>query len=379
MIGSAAYLLFVAPIAVAGLWLIKSPRRRNIWIAAWSLAVLVQYAGAFAVPTLACVLWTYALSGFAAKNEGAKRKALTAAAMAAPLIYLIAVKWPGGPGQTAPGSAWIAPLSASYLTFQLIHFAVERARGNIAAKVRPESFASYALFFPTLPAGPIKRFENYRAQAETPSAFDSGEFSAGLFRVALGFFKKLVIAQACFTLLDGWRGAGESVFITWACCWLYFIFIYADFSGYSDIAIGTAKMMGISVEENFDWPIFASNPSDFWKRWHMTLTGFVRDYVFIPLGGSRVTSWRIAVNTAMAMAAVGLWHGFAGHFLAWGLYHAGLLLAYRGVRRFIAPRLSEKACRLAGWFVTANLVAAGWLLFDKPLGEVWAMILGNTY
>jgi alginate O-acetyltransferase complex protein AlgI len=374
MTGSVAYLLFIAPVAIAGLWFFKTARARSLWIAAWSLLILIQYAGAFAIPTLLCVLGTYVLSGYAAKSVGLKKKLLTAAAIAAPLGYLLAVKWPGGLVAGAPGASWIAPLSASYLSFQLIHFAVERGRGNIAKRVRPETFVSYALFFPTLPAGPIKRYENFRAQAEAPASFDSGEFSAGLFRVALGFFKKLAIAQSCWVWLDGWGHADDSGLIALACCWLYFIFIYADFSGYSDIAIGTAKMMGLRVEENFDWPIFATNPSEFWKRWHKTLTGFVRDYIFIPMGGSRVAFWRIGLNTTVAMAAVGLWHGFAANFLAWGLYHAGLLLGWRGIKRLTAHRLPDRAGRIVGCLVTANLVAVGWIFFDRPLDEAWTII-----
>ncbi|MCZ7586630.1 MAG: hypothetical protein M5R36_26670 [Deltaproteobacteria bacterium] len=284
------------------------------------------------------------------------------------------MKWPGDPVAAATGPAWIAPLAVSYLGFQLIHFAVERARGNIAPDARSSTFWSYALFFPTLPAGPIKRYENFRAQAESAAPFDTDLFTKGVFRVAVGFAKKSVLAYPAYVWLDGWQGATESAVAAWLGVYCYFAYIYLDFSAYSDIAIGAAAMMGLRVEENFRWPIFASNPSEFWKRWHMTMTGFLRDYVFIPLGGSREGALQTAVNTIITMTLIGLWHGIAWNFLAWGLYHAALLLGYRVWRNILPTHRLGRPGRALGVLATFHLVGAGWILFDNPFRDALPLL-----
>ncbi|MBZ0271575.1 hypothetical protein K8I61_06040 [bacterium] len=371
MISSALYLLVLVPAGVACAWAIRNARARQVFIALFSLAVLAQYAGAFAL-LVAGASASVLLLTRAAERRPKRRRALVAAAVAAPLALLVAVKWPGFPWP-APEADWIAPLGVSYVTFQLIHYAIERGRGRVADE-GAATFFGYALFFPTLAAGPIKRFGPWAEQARKSGRPATSDLSVGAFRVAIGFLKKTAVAQTAYVALDGWADAGGPTLVAWGCAYLYFIYIYADFSAYSDIAIGTARMMGLRIEENFRWPILATNPSEFWKRWHMSLTSWLRDYVFIPLGGSKAGGARTIVNTVVVMAAIGIWHGFAWNFLAWGVYHALLLIAYRGVRRVLPLHAAPRIARVCGWAITFHLVAAGWILFDRPIEAAWPIL-----
>ncbi|MCB1153754.1 MBOAT family protein [bacterium] len=374
MIGSALYLLILAPLGILVARLLPAGRGRNWAIAALSALVLAQYSGAFAIPTLGCVAFVYWAAKKSAAAPGSEGRAWHRAAVAAPIVYLVVIKLPWLRDAIPPDSVWITPLAVSYLAFQLLHFAVERRRRGLAQPVSADRFAAYNLFFPTLAAGPIKRYDFFAAQTDAKPAFDSGDFSAGLFRVALGFFKKLVVAQGALVALDGWRGAEASPLVAWGSAYLYYLYIYADFSGYTDIALGTARMMGYRVEENFRWPIFATNIQDFWRRWHITLTGFLRDYVYIPLGGSKAGLTRLVLATAATFGLIGLWHGIAWHFLAWGLFHAAALLMYRAIRNVLPSNEPSAMARLAGGLLTFHVVCVGWVLFDLPFDRALTVV-----
>jgi alginate O-acetyltransferase complex protein AlgI len=278
------------------------------------------------------------------------------------------------------GATRFVPLGISFFAFEFVHYLTDRRRGEKPV-TRLVDFLCFGLFWPTMVAGPIKRYEQFLPALEAGVAGASlDDLARGLGRVGIGLAKKWAADN-----LTGWIAFFETQYAT-ATPGLRWVFLVAlaarillDFSGYSDMAIGFARMLGIKVPENFNWPYLARSPSDFWRRWHISLSSWIRDYVYIPLGGNRLGPVRRVANGLAAMALCGLWHGPDWHFVAWGVYH-GLGLAAgatieRGWRRY-APatgRAATVALGLAGWAVTMLFVGLGWLLFFYPVGRALEM------
>jgi alginate O-acetyltransferase complex protein AlgI len=275
------------------------------------------------------------------------------------------------------------PLAISFFTFEFIHYVVDSRRGTIAAHGLGD-FLAFAMFAPTMVAGPIKRFQQFTPQVTTARA-DAADVSAGLTRIACGLFKKLVLADT----LALWGGplashralAHSSRLQIITALVAFSLRIYFDFSGYSDIAIGSARLFGIRVPENFCWPYLRSSIQSFWRHWHMSLTRWVLDYIYIPLGGNRRGLALTCVNLVAAFAVIGIWHGAAWHFLAWGLFQGALMTLYRLwtdlVRKPLlasVPALAAGAAggalhyagSAAGGVLTFACVTLGWGLFVMP-------------
>jgi alginate O-acetyltransferase complex protein AlgI len=367
MFASPSFFAVVALLAVLYWAVPRSVWRRGLLLLA-SFAFLATFAGAYAAPLVAATVCTYWLAEIATQR---RTKALLVAALLAPVALLLWTKWP----TAAPGGAWwVAPLGVSYVTFQLLHYAVERYRGG-TPPADLASFTRFSLFFPSLAAGPIKRYPNFTAQEQRAIRFDGERIAWGVFRIALGLAKKLVLAQSLEPMVADFAQAGSlsaSAWRLWLATYAYTFQIYFDFSGYTDVALGLALVFGYRIEENFNWPYLARNASDFWKRWHMSLSSWVRDYLFIPLGGSRVPEGRVALNTLAAMSVIGLWHGLQLNFLAWGLYHALGLLVFRWFTKWRA----RARARSAGWvgraaavLLTFHFVAIGWVFFANDLAR----------
>ncbi|MDQ2993298.1 MAG: MBOAT family protein, partial [Candidatus Eremiobacteraeota bacterium] len=219
----------------------------------------------------------------------------------------------------------IVPLAISFFTFEYVHVLVDVYKGKITA-LGARDFWLFSLFFPTMVAGPIKRYQNFVPQIETMLArrrIDPILFATGVFRIALGLAKKAIVADSMNPLVAPLLAPGPT--FTHADYWIgalaYAVKIYFDFSGYSDIAIGCALLLGFEILENFDRPYWSGNISIFWRRWHISLSSWIRDYVFIPLGGSRRGKVVALINLTFVMAVAGPWHGAAWHFVAWGLWH----------------------------------------------------------
>jgi len=263
-----------------------------------------------------------------------------------------------------PWAAIVLPIGISFFTFHAISYLVDVYRGTARHLVSPIDFALYIAFFPQLIAGPIIRFHEIRDQlVQRRETFDAA--AAGVYRFALGLGKKVLIADtvapianAAFGVDPGELSMGPALLGIAA----YAVQLYFDFSGYSDMAIGLAMFFGVRFPENFDRPYAARSITEFWRRWHTSLSRWFRDYVYIPLGGNRGSSLATFRNLAIVFIAVGLWHGAAWTFLAWGAYHGALLILERvaGVGRGPARR--------AWWWqaVTIVLVALGWVLFRAP-------------
>ena len=267
------------------------------------------------------------------------------------------------------------PLGISFFTFEFIHYLVEISHGGKPIR-SPRNFALFTVFFPSLVAGPIKRYSDFVPQIEKKTAFtpSSSSIVVGGTRLLVGAGKKIILADPLATFCDqlhakisqGTTGSGAS----WLLVAALTARIYMDFSGYSDMAIGAARMLNIRIPENFNWPYAAKSLQDFWRRWHISLSTWIRDYLYIPLGGSKVSSTRRAFNFFLAFGLCGLWHGAATHFVAWGLWHGGGLAAERAVRGAPAmSRISTPRLNWINWASTFLFVSIGWLLFFYPVTE----------
>ncbi len=225
------------------------------------------------------------------------------------------------------------PLGISFFTFEFIHYAVDRYRGKTEAGALSE-YLAFIMFFPTMVAGPIKRYEDFLPKLRVAEA-NAQDLKIGTTRILTGLVKKFAIADlmTAFTVhlnADDIVKANRATLLLWI--FAYGVKIYFDFAGYSDIAIGSARLFGLKVPENFDWPYFRTNISEFWRNWHISLSSWLLDYVFIPLGGSRVAPFRIYSNLIVTMFVSGVWHGAGTNFVVWGLWHGMMLAAHRAWR-----------------------------------------------
>ncbi len=262
------------------------------------------------------------------------------------------------------------PLAISFFTFEFVHYLYEVLKGGRPIEA-PLKFVSFAIFFPSLVAGPIKRYQQFLPSLEEAlGRTDWRLVASGVLLVAVGFFKKLVVADNLTLFTEAY--SNRFVELSLAGRWFFLLAlsyrIYMDFSGYSDIAIGLARIMGVSLPANFNWPYCAENIRDFWQRWHISLSSWIRDYIYIPLGGSRSGQLRTLFNAAVAFALCGLWHGPHWHFVLWGLYH-GFGFAVCAIYRKAPFGSGEMFYRFLARFpllkvlLTFLFVSFGWLLF----------------
>ncbi len=228
------------------------------------------------------------------------------------------------------------PVGISFYTFQTMSYTIDVYRGELEPRKNFLDYIAFLSFFPQLVAGPVERASNLLPQMERRREFDLDRFRSGLGLALWGGFKKACIADWIAPYVDKiFIHSDPSGAMIWAATLGFTVQILADFSGYTDIARGTARMLGFELSLNFDHPYLARNPSDFWKRWHITFSSWIRDYLYIPLGGSRGGGWATFQATAGAMLLSGLWHGAAWTFVLWGAFHALLITGYRFVARRI--------------------------------------------
>ena len=301
----------------------------------------------------------------------------------------------------------ILPVGISFYTFQALSYSIDVYRQKIEATNDIIAFFAFIAFFPQLVAGPIERATNLLPQFLKNRSFHYAQASDGMRQILWGLFKKIVIADNCATYVDQvWSTYTTQSGSTLLLAAILFTFqIYGDFSGYSDIAIGTAKLFGIKLMRNFNNPYFSRDIAEFWRRWHISLTTWFRDYVYIPLGGSRpevpptmknptrYKKWIIIRNTFVIFLVSGIWHGANWTFLAWGAYHALLFLPLilLGVNRkytnqigtYIGQDGTEHLRFLPTWhealqmLMTFALVVFGWIIFRAPnIATCWHYIQG---
>ena len=229
-------------------------------------------------------------------------------------------------GTAIPLTGIELPIGISFFTFQTMSYTIDVYRGDAKAEKNLATMATFVCLFPQLVAGPIVRYLDVDRELHQRSITLDSLYS-GAVRFAVGLGKKVLIANAMGSLCADYRAVTEgSVAFAWVYAAAFALQIYFDFAGYSDMAIGLGRMLGFHFPENFDYPFISSTISEFWRRWHMTLGGWFRDYLYIPLGGNRVSRGRWIFNTAVVWAATGLWHGAAWNFLWWGVYFGVLLV-----------------------------------------------------
>ena len=236
----------------------------------------------------------------------------------------------------------IVPIGISFFTFKLISYIIEVYKGNIEAERNFIDFAAYVAFFPTIMSGPIDKPNTFIPQLKTTRRWNHAMVLEGCKRILWGLFLKMCIADKVSPYTDSvfdhyYHHSGITIIIASV---LYTFQIYADFCGYSEMAIGVSQIMGFKVTENFKRPLLSTNCGDFWRRWHMSLMAFFREYVYFPLGGSRCSEWKIFRNTMVTFLVSGLWHGANWTFVIWGGYHGALVYAYRRIKN-LTPSLSQ--------------------------------------
>ncbi len=278
----------------------------------------------------------------------------------------------------------ILPLGLSFHTFQSISYTVEVYRGNQKTEHHLGVFALYVLFFPQLVAGPIERPQNMLHQFKEKHFFSWPRMALGLQRMLIGFFKKLVIADLAATFVNQvYQQPPDYPGVSIAIAVILFAFqIYGDFSGYSDIALGSAQVLGFKLMENFEQPYFSRSISEFWKRWHISLSGWFRDYVYIPLGGNRCHKSRQYFNIFLTFFLSGIWHGANWTFFAWGALN-GLYIMIGSATKDIRTSFTDSLIKVFGsralvaWqtIATFSLVCFGWVFFRaSSLGQSWIIV-----
>ncbi len=384
---SQRFLVFFA-LVFAVYWSLPWPRARvavllfaSLWFyASWNkwLALLVGSSAAL----------DYAIAlGLEASRSDRRRRVLLVMSLAVNLGVLVAFKYANfflgslaellgsfGIESSLPILALILPVGISFYTFEAINYTVDVYRRRVAAERSLMHFLVFILFFPHLVAGPIVRARDFLPQVRRPKRWDWLRAQLGVQLFLMGLVKKLVIADRMAQFADP-VFADPRAYRTgalWLATIAYALQIYGDFSGYTDMALGSAHLFGYKLAANFRMPYLAVNVSDFWRRWHISLSSWLRDYLFIPLGGSRGGPGRTGVNLMVTMTLGGLWHGASWTFVVWGALHGLFLIVHRGFRNFCQQRAGidrllqsapGTAARVAVTFVA---VSAAWVVFRAP-------------
>ena len=280
----------------------------------------------------------------------------------------------------------VLPVGISFYTFQSMAYTLDIYRGKAQPARNLPEFATYVAYFPPLVAGPIERASHLLRQLQGERRLKQGDFAEGLYHILIGLFKKVFIADNLAPIANhifdtpaADLTATEMLIGTYA-----FAFqIYGDFSGYSSIAQGVSKWLGIDLSYNFRMPYFSRSPSEFWQRWHISLSQWLRDYLYIPLGGNRHGPTRTHINLLLTMLLGGLWHGANWTFIAWGAWHGLLLIAYRlvGTESFEKPA-SHKAISVLQAVVMFHFVCVGWIFFRaESISQAFGLIgaLGHGF
>ena len=284
----------------------------------------------------------------------------------------------------------VLPVGISFYTFQTMSYTIDVYRGRTQPVKNLGDFALYVAFFPQLVAGPIERSTHLIPQITNPRTVRASDFSEGLWLILWGLFKKVVIADNMATIVNGLFAENPRV-LTGPECWIavyaFALQIYCDFSGYSAIARGVARWMGFHLTSNFLFPYFSATPSEFWTRWHISLSSWLRDYLYIPLGGNRAGVWKTYRNLLLTMLLGGLWHGAAWGFLAWGLVHGLLLIGYRmgeGRLWWRQGTPAPSSASLGLWrlplaLIFFHLVCVTWLFFRAKSIDQAGIMLGRMF
>ena len=379
---------FFAALVFAVYWLLRSNQWRKLWL----LAASYLFYGAWDWRFLGLIAFSTGLDyALARQIEQAGsprvRRALVTASVIVNLGVLGLFKYfnfflasaidvlrlLGLPAE--PNSlAIVLPVGISFYTFQSLGYCVDVYRRQLPAANSLLDFALYVAFFPQLVAGPIVRAGDFLPQLDSARRFNEIRLQPALALFLIGFCKKACVSDNLSPYVDLYFASpGDfDAASAWLAVWLYAVQIYCDFSGYSDMGVASAAMLGYRLCENFRQPYFAAGIGDFWRRWHISLSTWLRDYVYIPLGGNRRGRWRTCGNLFATMTLGGLWHGAAWTFVLWGALHGAALVAERLWSELVGAAPTGRSTvwsssrRAIGWALALYWIGATWILFRSP-------------
>jgi alginate O-acetyltransferase complex protein AlgI len=392
---SVTFLFFFLPICLGGYYLLGK-RLRNAWLLLSSLVFYTWGGGALVSLLIISTAVDYLMGWVVSSGIRQHRRDLVRLGVIGSVVVNLGLlsyfKYANffveqlnslGLGNIAWNSV-VLPIGISFFTFQSMSYTIDVSRGRVEHLRNPLDFALYVTLFPQLVAGPIVRFHEVSDQLRN-RVVSVENFALGAARFSHGLAKKVLIADAVAPLADAAFKAdpgGLGATAAWLGLAAYTVQIYFDFSGYSDMAIGLGAMFGFTFPENFRRPYSAVSVTDFWRRWHITLSNWFRDYLYIPLGGSRRSSSRTLVNLWIVFVLVGIWHGANWTFLLWGIYHGAWLVAERLTgQRPVGEGASWAPLRRV---ITLLAVMVGWVMFRSPsaghaLGYLGAMFSAGGF
>lgn len=386
LFNSVAYLIFL-PVVLALYWVVPSKWRTLLLLVA-SYVFYMTWKPVYGLLIFGLTAMNYGLGLAVARSEKHK-KSLLVLTIVANLIVLAIFKYAyftvdvlnqtlSPIGAHVPNITWqiILPLGISFFVFEFIHYISDVYRGDKPIK----SFWQFALFpsfFPTQIAGPIKRYQDFVPQLNEEKRFKLKDLDEGFKLIIFGLFKKVIFADNLAVVVASAFSHPEMLSgpDLWLAVYAFAFQIYFDFSGYTDIARGSAQLFGFKVPINFSLPYLAGSISEFWHKWHISLSTWLRDYLYIPLGGSKGGKWLTYRNLFLTMLLGGLWHGAAMHFVIWGAYQGLLLIVHKEFRRvtdgipFIRMGLDSPLGKLVSIVVTFHAVCIGWVFFRADTFE----------
>ncbi len=384
MIFSSTFFLFLFLPVTLILYYVVPKRAKNLVLLLFSLVFYAWGEPVYVLLMIYSILFNYTM-GCLIDSEPAHKKLVLVFSVIMNLLILGFFKYYGFlmeninavTGLDLPIRKLALPIGISFYTFQALSYVIDLYRGRFKVQKNVIAFAAYITMFPQLIAGPIVRYEDVAAQMEDRK-LSPARFGKGALRFIFGLGKKVLLANLIGSLFDTIHasGADVSTVTAWIGALAYTFQIFFDFSGYSDMAIGLGEMLGFTFMENFNYPYCAKNVTDFWRRWHISLSTWFREYVYIPLGGNRVKVGRHILNLMIVWMLTGLWHGASWNFILWGLYY-GILLIWE---KYVWSKLKVPAAVTR--IFTVVLIIIGWVIFSadnvSQIGITLAAMFGHA-
>lgn len=384
LFNSLSFLLFF-PLVTLVYFFLKSRQMRVLWLLAASCFFYMAFIPVYILILFTTIIVDYFAGLYLEKAKGQAKKAGLLISLVSNISFLAYFKYGNFLTENinviAQALHWnysvdilnvLLPIGLSFHTFQAMSYTIEVYRGRQKAERSFSLFALYVMFYPQLVAGPIERPQNLIHQFHEDHKPDYMQITHGLKLMLWGLFKKIVIADRLAALVNQvFNHPGDYYGVPiWIAMYFFAFQIYCDFSGYSDIAIGAAEVMGFKLMKNFDKPYLSLSIAEFWKRWHMSLSTWFRDYVYIPLGGNRVGRLRHGANIMLVFTLSGLWHGANWTYVCWGMFH-GIAMTFSvffkrftdAIWSFFGFGAHNSVKKIVRWFLTFHIVCFGWVIF----------------